>query len=61
MKIKMLTSIAGTDFSLSPDDETERFGEAEAKRMIEAGMAIPVATAAKVEKAVKKPAPEKRG
>lgn len=60
MKIKMLTSIAGNDFALSPNDETERFSDAECKRMIEAGMAAPVAPKAKVEKAVAKPATETR-
>ena len=57
MKLKMLTSMAGPDFALSPDDETERFSDDEAKRMIEAGYAVPVREAA-VETAVKV-APEK--
>lgn len=39
MKIKMLTSIAGADFCLSPGDETERFSADEIKRLIEAGYA----------------------
>ncbi|SKA31041.1 hypothetical protein [Consotaella salsifontis] len=43
MKIKMISSVAGVDFALSPGDETDRFGDAEAIRMIEAGFAIPVA------------------
>lgn len=60
MKIRMLTSFAGTDFTVSANEETERFSEAEAVRMIEAGYAVPVA-APKVERAVKMPAPEKRG
>ncbi|MBX3536442.1 MAG: hypothetical protein KF735_02290 [Chelatococcus sp.] len=59
MKIKMLTSLAGTDFALSPGEETERFSNAEAIRLIEAGMAAPVAKD-KVERPTKKPAPEKR-
>ena len=42
MKIKMLASFAGADFTLSPGDETDRFSKAEAVRMIEAGYAIPV-------------------
>lgn len=60
MKIKMLTSLAGADFSLRPGEETERFGEAEATRLIEAGYAAPVA-AEKRETTARKPAAEKRG
>lgn len=52
MKLKMLTSMAGADFALSPGDETERFGDREAGRLIEAGYAVPVREAT-VEKAVK--------
>jgi hypothetical protein len=43
MKIKMLTSIAGADFALSPGAETERFSEAEAGRLVAAGYAEEVA------------------
>jgi hypothetical protein len=60
MKIRMLQGIAGADFSLSPGDETERFSQGEAQRMIEAGFAVPVAEQ-RVERAVKQSAPEKRG
>lgn len=42
MKIRMLTGIAGVGFSLAPNEETERFSSAEAIRMIERGMAVPV-------------------
>lgn len=59
MKIKMLTSISGPDFSLAPNEETERFSPDEAVRLIEAGYAVPVAGKA-AETAVKAPAPEKR-
>lgn len=59
MKIKMLASIAGDDFALSPGDETDRFSKAEAIRLIEGGHAVPVIES-KVEKTVKKPAPETR-
>lgn len=52
MKIKMTCSIAGADFALSAGDVTDRFSEAEAIRMIEAGYAVPVA-AIPVERAVK--------
>ena len=52
MKIKMLTSIAGDDFALSPNDVTDRFTADEAGRMIKAGMALPEA-GEKVERATK--------
>ncbi|MBS7545112.1 hypothetical protein [Ancylobacter oerskovii] len=60
MKIKMLTSLAGVGFALAPGDETDRFPDAEARRMVEAGYAVPVAEE-KREIATRKPAPEKRG
>lgn len=39
MKIKMLESMAGRDFSLSVGDTTDRFTNKEAKRFIDAGIA----------------------
>lgn len=60
MKIRMLTSFAGADFTVSANEETERFSDAEAVRMIEAGYAVPV-DGQKVERATKRLAPEKRG
>lgn len=59
MKIKMLTSLAGDDFALAPGDETDRFEGDEAQRLIQSGYAVPVVEE-KVERAVKKPAGEKR-
>ncbi len=59
MKIRMLVSIAGKDFALSAGDETERFGDGEAVRLIEAGSAVPVVTE-EVERAVKPDARETR-
>lgn len=60
MKIKMLVSLAGADFSVSPGEQYE-CSEAEALRHIEAGNAVPVAEP-KVERAVKPSAKvEKRG
>jgi hypothetical protein len=59
MKIKMLTSIAGVDFALAVGDETTRFSDAEATRLIAAGYAVPVSEPV-VERAVRKPAPERR-
>lgn len=59
MKIKMLTSLAGADFALAAGDETDRFGDDEARRLIEAGYAAPVVEE-KIERAVKKPAAERR-
>lgn len=59
MKIVMTTSMVGADFALSVGDETTRFGDAEAIRLIEAGYAVP-AVEARIETAVKTPAREKR-
>lgn len=59
MKIRMLTSFAGADFTVSANEETERFSDAEAVRMIEAGYAVPV-DEQKGERATKRSAPEKR-
>lgn len=58
MKIKMLVSLAGNEYSLSPGDERD-FTQAEAIRLIDAGFAVPVAEA-KTERAVAQPATEKR-
>lgn len=60
MKIKMLTSLAGDDFAFAPGDETDRFADDEACRLVEAGYAMPVVEE-KIERAVKKPVAEKRG
>jgi hypothetical protein len=60
MKIRMLTSMAGADFALNVGDETERFPDKEAARMIEAGYAVPVSDPT-MERTTKKAAPEKRG
>jgi len=60
MRIRMLTGISGADFNLVPKEETDRFSDAEAIRLIESGQAVPVADAP-VERAAKAPAPEKRG
>lgn len=42
MKIKMLVSVAGADFALSPGEVTERFDDAEAARLIQADYAVVV-------------------
>jgi hypothetical protein len=42
MLIRMTTSIAGAGFDLHPGDETERFTDAEAIRLISAEYAVPV-------------------
>ncbi|QFT00492.1 hypothetical protein FIV06_23895 [Labrenzia sp. THAF191b] len=39
MKITMKTGMAGKDFALDPGETTERFSDAEAKRLIAAGIA----------------------
>jgi hypothetical protein len=59
MKIKMLCSIAGADFALSPSEETERFSVSEATRLIEAGFAVPV-TETEIEIAMQPSTAEKR-
>lgn len=58
MKIRMLVSLAGNEYSLSPGDERD-FPQAEAIRLIDAGYAVPVAEQ-KVERAIAQPAAEKR-
>lgn len=59
MKIQMLTSIAGVDFALAVGEETTRFPDPEALRMIAAGYAVPVAEPV-LERAVKKTPTERR-
>ena len=54
MKVRLLTSMAGIDFSHNQGDEID-CNEAEAKRFIEAGIAEPITVAPKVERAVAKP------
>ncbi len=39
MEVKMLESMAGVGFSLSPGDITDRFSDKECKRFIERGLA----------------------
>ncbi len=60
MKIKMLVGMAGAEYTLSVGDETDRFEDAEAIRLIEAGYAAPL-DEKPVERAIKKRSPEKRG
>lgn len=59
MKIRMLTSIAGADFTVSRGEETARFSDEEASRMIANGMAEMVDPV--IERAIVRPAKEKRG
>ena len=59
MKIRMLTGIVGVGFSLAPDEETERFSNAEAIRMIERGIAVPVSETT-IETTTLEPVTEKR-
>lgn len=54
MKIRMLVSIGGADFSFAPGDETERFSEADALALVSSGQAEPVEQA-------QKPAPKAKG
>ena len=48
----MLTSIAGDGFALHTGDETDRFDDAEARRLVASGAAVPVSER-KIERAVK--------
>ncbi|MGV2107534.1 hypothetical protein ACQZ4X_15865 [Agrobacterium vitis] len=43
MKIKMLTGVAGTDFVLNRGEVTDRYEISQARRLIEAGLAVAVA------------------
>lgn len=42
IRLRMLVSYAGSDFALSPGEETERFSDKEAKRLIAAEHAVKV-------------------
>lgn len=61
MKIRMLASMAGADFALSPGDETDRFGDDEALRIIVAGYAVPVVEKSAETATMKAAARERRG
>ncbi len=39
MHIKMISSLAGADYSIAPGEVTDRFGKKEARRLIAAGLA----------------------
>lgn len=43
MRIRLLTCYSGADFCVNNGEETDRFSDAEAIRMIENGTAVPVA------------------
>ena len=60
MKIKILTSISGADFSFAPGDETDHFDAAEVKNLIDAGFAVPVASEQRETATKKAPAKETR-
>lgn len=57
-RVKMVVGLSGPTYCLNPGDEAD-FPQAEAVRLIEHGIAVPLAE--KIERAVKKPATEKRG
>ncbi|MDW9650796.1 hypothetical protein GOB33_22190 [Sinorhizobium meliloti] len=59
MKIRMLVSLSGNEYSLGPGDERD-FPQNEAIRLIDAGYALPVAEE-KTERAVSELAQERRG
>ncbi len=58
MLVRLLTGLSGPLYSLGPGDERE-FPDSEATRLVEAGIAIPVAERS-VETAVPARAPERR-
>lgn len=43
MKIRMLVSVAGVDFALAPGEVTERFGDEDAVRLVQADFAVVIA------------------
>jgi hypothetical protein len=59
VKIKMLVGMAGTNFTVNPNQETDRFSDSECINLITAGFAVPVEEE-KIETAVKPLAPERR-
>ena len=59
MKVKLLTSRAGVDFSQNAGDVID-VSEAEGKRMIEAGQAAPIANVVSPEKAIRRGRPAKK-
>ncbi len=61
MKIRMTTSMAGTDYTLNAGDETDRFGDEEAMRIVEAGFAVIVEATKKRTAMKKNAAKEVRG
>lgn len=46
MRLRFTTSIAGAHYSFKPGDETEWPNDAEARRLVEAGFAVPVRSVA---------------
>lgn len=54
MQVKMLVGMAGTNFSLSPGDVTERFSADECQRLIAKGVCEPVASKKTVKRGGKK-------
>lgn len=54
MKLRLLTSMAGRDFSYSAGDITERFSGEEAKRLISAGFCEAVVEKPSVKRGGKK-------
>lgn len=52
MKLRILVSMAGADFTLSPGDVTERFPNDEAIRLIDAAYAVPADGTRDIERAI---------
>lgn len=52
MRIRALVHIAGADFALGPGDETDRFTDDEAMRLVKKNAAVLVSAAPHVETAI---------
>jgi hypothetical protein len=56
MRIRMLTGISGLDFNLVPKEETDRFSDGEAQRLIDSGQAELVPVTLSLDRPAKPPA-----
>lgn len=59
MRLRLLTAIAGVDFTFYAGDETDRFVGEEARRLVESGAAVPVSDET-IERTIKPPVAERR-
>lgn len=59
MKIRLRVALSGPEYYFEPGAETDRFGDSEAIRLVEMGIAVPVVRE-DYERATRPPAPEVR-